>query len=157
MTKRSEKGIQFKPLNTSLAPGIAVKNQGSATRLVWKGVIKNVRLKISQQNTNLGMTQVLGFTALLKDMSDILWFDKQKWQFFGFYFGLFRATRACHLGDSSRPNQPGPIVGLALHGCRKFLRCIFFLLFLNNGCIYTLERRKGETRNCKKENRQPKK
>jgi len=37
-----------------------VKNQSSATGLGWKGIIKNVRLKISQQNTSLAMTQVPG-------------------------------------------------------------------------------------------------
>ena len=50
----------------------------SAMRLVGKGVIKNMRLKISQQITSFVMTQVLGFTANMKDMSDILRFDKQK-------------------------------------------------------------------------------
>ena len=49
-----------------------MKNQRSATRLGGKEAIKNMRLKISQQITSLVMTQVLGFTARLKDMSDIL-------------------------------------------------------------------------------------
>ena len=53
------------------------------------------------------MTQVLGFTARLKDMSDILWFDKQKWQFFGLYFGLFRANPGLPLGRPD-PAQPDP-------------------------------------------------
>ena len=55
-----------------------VKNQRSATQLGGKEVIKNTRLKISQQITSLVMTQVLELTARLKDkvMSDILWFDK---------------------------------------------------------------------------------
>ena len=55
-----------------------MKNQSSATRLGCKRVIINVRLKISQQNTRLGMMQVRGFIALLKDISDILRFEKQK-------------------------------------------------------------------------------
>ena len=49
-----------------------MKNQRSATRLGGKEVVKDVRLKISQQITSLVMAQVLGFTARLKDMSDIL-------------------------------------------------------------------------------------
>ena len=48
--------------------------------------------------------QVLGFTTLLEDMIDNLWFDKQKGQFFRLYIGLCRATRACHLGDPTGPN-----------------------------------------------------
>ena len=51
------------------------------------------------------MTQVLGFTAHLKDMSDTLRFDKQKWQFFGLYFGLFRANPSLLLVDNSILNS----------------------------------------------------
>ena len=62
------------------------------------------------------MTQVLGFTARLKDMSDILWFDKQKWQIFGLYFRLFRANPGLPLGQPDLaqnplklgPTQPNP-------------------------------------------------
>ena len=83
-----------------------VKNQNSANRLRWKGIIKNVRLKNSQQNANLEMTQVLGFRAILEDMSDILWFDKQKWQFFGLFraFSGYPAQTPWH---PARPHQPG--------------------------------------------------
>jgi len=94
-----------------------VKNQSSATWWGWKGVIKNVRLKISQQNTRLGMRQVRGFTALLKDMSNILWFDKTKVTVLRALFGAFLGYPGLPLGrpdpaqtpwHPGRPNQPEP-------------------------------------------------
>jgi len=94
-----------------------VKNQRSATWWGWNGVIKNVRLKSSQQNTRLGMTQVRGFTALLKDMSDILWFNKTKVTVLRALFRAFLGYPGLPLGrpdpaqipwHPARPNQPEP-------------------------------------------------
>ena len=96
---------------------LLVKNQSSATRLGWKGVIKNVRLKISQQNTSLAMTQVPGsqqFWKIWVISCDLMNKNDYSSGFISGFFGLpglpTWATRPGPnpLTPPARPNQPRP-------------------------------------------------